>query len=296
MSTWKNFSKKAKPSFWSDGPWTIKFRNQIDSFVRDVRNILEKDISEQLEGVYGLHKDGTLEDLSSLPQIKDDPTAKQAREGFVYFITNEVSQKQTKQDAIRHLVLSLSFTHLNRLIALKLMERRKVIPESISRGTNSNGFKYFLGDFPAQDELKNSGKIEEAYKNFLLYQFQNISEEIHSLFDPADVSTLVFPKFKTLNEVLDLINQESLNDIWTEDETIGWIYQYFTPKERRKKMREREPDPKNSHELAVRNQFYTPRYVVRFLSDNTLGRIWYRCGEEIPGWQTSANSSFPAAS
>ena len=239
-----------------------QIRNQIDSFVRDVRNILEKDISEQLEGVYGLHKDGTLEDLSSLPQIKDDPTAKQAREGFVYFITNEVSQKQTKQDAIRHLVLSLSFTHLNRLIALKLMERRKVIPESISRGTNSNGFKYFLGDFPAQDELKNSGKIEEAYKNFLLYQFQNISEEIHSLFDPADVSTLVFPKFKTLNEVLDLINQESLNDIWTEDETIGWIYQYFTPKERRKKMREENPTPKNSHELAVRNQFYTPRYVV----------------------------------
>jgi hypothetical protein len=27
--------------------------------------------------------------------------------------------------------------------------------------------------------------------------------------------------------------------------------------------------------LAVRNQFFTPRYVVEFLTDNTLGRIWY---------------------
>jgi Eco57I restriction-modification methylase len=27
--------------------------------------------------------------------------------------------------------------------------------------------------------------------------------------------------------------------------------------------------------LAVRNQFFTPRYVVQFLTDNTLGRIWY---------------------
>ena len=80
-----------------------------------------------VEGVYGLHKDGILEDLSSLPQIKDDLKARRAREGFVYFITNEISQKQSKQEAIRHLVLSLSFTHLNRLIALKLMERRKVI-------------------------------------------------------------------------------------------------------------------------------------------------------------------------
>ena len=33
--------------------------------------------------------------------------------------------------------------------------------------------------------------------------------------------------------------------------------------------------PQNSHELAVRNQFFTPRYVVQFLTDNTLGRIWY---------------------
>ncbi len=33
--------------------------------------------------------------------------------------------------------------------------------------------------------------------------------------------------------------------------------------------------PRNSRELAVRNQFFTPRYVVEFLTDNTLGRIWY---------------------
>lgn len=35
------------------------------------------------------------------------------------------------------------------------------------------------------------------------------------------------------------------------------------------------PGPRNSYELAFRNQFYTPRYVVQFLVDNTLGRIWY---------------------
>ena len=35
------------------------------------------------------------------------------------------------------------------------------------------------------------------------------------------------------------------------------------------------PAPRNSRELAVRNQFFTPRYVVEFLTDNTLGRLWY---------------------
>jgi 23S rRNA G2445 N2-methylase RlmL len=33
--------------------------------------------------------------------------------------------------------------------------------------------------------------------------------------------------------------------------------------------------PQNSRELAVRNQFFTPRYVVEFLTDNALGHIWY---------------------
>ncbi len=40
-------------------------------------------------------------------------------------------------------------------------------------------------------------------------------------------------------------------------------------------MRDASQAPRNSRELAVRNQFFTPRYVVQFLTDNTLGRIWY---------------------
>src|SRR5712672_1983834 len=39
-------------------------------------------------------------------------------------------------------------------------------------------------------------------------------------------------------------------------------------------MRDESPTPRNSRELAVRNQFFTPRYVVQFLTDNTLGRLW----------------------
>ena len=48
-------------------------------------------------------------------------------------------------------------------------------------------------------------------------------------------------------------------------------------------MREVSSAPRNSRELAVRNQFFTPRYVVEFLTDNTLGRLWYemRHGETL---------------
>ena len=43
---------------------------------------------------------------------------------------------------------------------------------------------------------------------------------------------------------------------------------------RRSPLQSRRQAPRNSRELAVRNQFFTPRYVVEFLVDNTLGRTW----------------------
>ena len=82
--------------------------------------------------------------------------------------------------------------------------------------------------------------------------------------------------------------REAWPKIWSQDETIGWVYQYFTPKELRDAARDPKKGgsqaPRNSYELAFRNQFFTPRYVVEFLTDNTLGRIWYemRKGDTKP--------------
>jgi hypothetical protein len=113
-----------------------------------------------------------------------------------------------------------------------------------------------------------------------------LSEEIGVLFNPNDPANRLYPRQKTLDEVLDLLNsgnikpeetelREAWPKIWSQDETIGWVYQYFTPKELRDQARKESAAPRNSYELAFRNQFFTPRYVVEFLTDNTLGRIWY---------------------
>ena len=80
-------------------------------------------------------------------------------------------------------------------------------------------------------------------------------------------------------QLLDVLNADELVSVWAEDETIGWVYQYFNSEEDRRRARYdgrgKPKAPQNSYELAVRNQFFTPRYVVQFLTDNTLGRIWY---------------------
>ena len=190
----------------------------------------------------------------------------------------------------------IAFTHLNRLCAYKMMEAREVyiggqkFREAVSRGFNSNGVKFYLAGHPDDERLFNTGHQDIAYRHFLDWLGGLLSDEIGVLFNPNDPANRLYPRQKTLDGVLDLLNgggikpdetelREEWPKIWSQDETIGWVYQYFTPKE----MREAAKDPtrggsevpRNSYELAFRNQFFTPRYVVEFLTDNTLGRIWY---------------------
>ena len=49
--------------------------------------------------------------------------------------------------------------------------------------------------------------------------------------------SILFPSPTCLNQVLDLLNHPELVAVWGDDETIGWIYQYFTPPELRDQVR-----------------------------------------------------------
>jgi hypothetical protein len=114
-----------------------------------------------------------------------------------------------------------------------------------------------------------------GYRLYIESLFDELSTEVKVLFDRRDPSSVLWPKRATFEKLLEILNAPELARVWGEDETIGWVYQYFNGQDERRKMREESQAPRNSRELAVRNQFFTPRYVVQFLTDNTLGRIWY---------------------
>jgi hypothetical protein len=163
-----------------------------------------------------------------------------------------------------------AFTVLNRLAALRMAEARQFVMESISKGYQSKGFQLY-------QRIAGSalGETGQTYQCYLFSVFDELSLDLAVLFDRYSSQGRLFPRETVLLELLDLINHAELEMLWAEDETVGWIYQYFNSKEERKKMRDESQAPRNSRELAVRNQFFTPRYVVEFLTDNTLGRIWY---------------------
>src|SRR5207249_2487197 len=106
------------------------------------------------------------------------------------------------------------------------------------------------------------GTRGETYRIFLEHMFDEMAVDLGVLFDRRAPQSLVFPRERCLEEVLSLLNSQELTHLWKEDETIGWIYQFFNSKEEREAMRAASAAPRSSRELAVRNQFFTPRYVV----------------------------------
>ncbi|MBZ5596028.1 MAG: BREX-1 system adenine-specific DNA-methyltransferase PglX [Acidobacteriia bacterium] len=245
-------------------------RNEIRKMVGAIRDLLNEDIRIQLEGTFRILRDGQILDADAVDQEK-----RHDREAIESAIRYEIAAGRRPQEAVEHFTREVGFTSLNRLAALKMMEARGLIQESVSRGQESSGFRLFR----RVCEEVCSSQPDGGYRRYLELLFDDAAVELRVLFDRALPHSRIFPRPDALNRALKLLNESCPAEVWKSDETIGWIYQYFTPKEDREALRDPQQGgaqaPRNSYELAVRNQFYTPRYVVEFLTDNTLGRAWY---------------------
>ncbi|MEZ4390232.1 MAG: DNA methyltransferase [Polyangiales bacterium] len=247
-------------------------RNAIDRATQRARRLLEDDFAAQLEGDFDVHRDGRV-----APHAGKHLSPRQvyARERVVAAIEHKRAAGMSPADAVRDYLRDAAFTTLNRFAALKMLEARELVQECVTRGEQSAGYREFYGMAAGLPLLPESA----GYRIYIESLFDELSTEVKVLFDRRDPSSVLWPKRASFDQLLALLNAEELAGIWREDETIGWVYQFFNGQDERKKMREESQAPRNSRELAVRNQFFTPRYVVQFLTDNTLGRIWYEMRE-----------------
>lgn len=245
-------------------------RNRLQRFVNDARRVLEEEFTRQLQNDYGMDPNaGTVADLTSLRHINDAQreTARILRDTLAHYTA---SGEMNASQGLDRIVREQAFTVLNRLAALRMAEARGLLVESVGNGFQAKGFQLY-----ARLAGTGLGETGDAYRVYLFSVFDELAQDLPGLFDRYSPQGRLFPREAALLQVLNLINDADIAPLWREDETIGWIYQYFNSKEERKAMRDASQAPRNSRELAVRNQFFTPRYVVEFLVDNTLGRLWF---------------------
>lgn len=268
-------------------------RKILMQFVSDVKTLLTNNIIAILQQHYGIWADGRVIPVGQLT-TSDANVVYRARmlRGRLQYIKNSLPADSANIDmkAVQQLSAEQAFTILNRFCAVRMCEERELIMPSIAEGYDSAGFVSY-------DMVTGQGAVGTRYERYCWYiqsLYDELSIELPSVFDRYSPYGLIWPDEATLTKFFELINNENLTafydeqtgetvDFWRENETLGWIFQYYNSLEERRRMREESNRPRNSREMAVRNQFFTPDYVVRFLTDNSLGRIWY----EMTGGHTN---------
>jgi hypothetical protein len=249
-------------------------------FIKECKRILSADCLSQLEGTYGLLKSGKFENISLLPNLKPGSVDLNIRYQLEKYISNHIAPDVDSAQAVNLLMKEYTYTYLNRFVALKMMEERKIIRQSFTRGFESNNYKFWLADHPDQEILWRQGKVFQTYKIFLFDLFTSLStdEEIKLLFDPTSIYSSLFPNELSIRNLFDILNVESLGEIWKEDEVIGWVYQYFIEDEKAQVFDKIYQKKKklDLRDIPPATQIFTPKWIVKWIVENTLGRLWLR--------------------
>ena len=254
-------------------------KKSIKSTILESRDILEKDIEQVLinYGIY-VNKDWVnLRDLKNLTEEQE-----KNRENIEKVIEKLQKGGFDNSNSVKEYIKEVSYTYLNRLAALRVMEVRGLIDE-ILIPRSEYGNRSFIGSRfyeVAREYCKYEMDGGLAY--LLNIMFEEISEEIKMLFNTDDEYSFVTPSNTSLLKVIELLCTNIDEQLWKQDEIIGWIYQYFNDKEKddvfdrlyKKKQKIKVED------IPAATQLFTPDWIVDWIVDNSLGTLWDEIKQE----------------
>jgi hypothetical protein len=259
-----------------------KLISQIQAFTLTTRSTLESETEEQLQGLYGWLPNGSFGKGTALSL----PEAADTRAKLEAYVAEETEAGLDAAAAREKLKRETAFTWLNRTVAFRMMEERKIIKATFGKLHKSNAFIYWLTDVKGEASIPAStpvnalgeGPVDAAYREFLLWQCEQLAAEVSVLFDPATLASRLCPRPAVLKELAESMNAADLAEAWQagNEETIGWVYQGFSAEELQAAFTAAKQDKKKfePEDIPAVTQLFTIRWVVRFLVENTLGRIW----------------------
>ncbi|MCY2990805.1 MAG: BREX-6 system adenine-specific DNA-methyltransferase PglX [Planctomycetota bacterium] len=181
-------------------------------------------------------------------------------------------KRRTADDFRGEVEKQAAYTLLNRLVILRLMEAAGLrSPKIVTGGWESPAYKTLR-------ELASGlirGDETEGFAFLLQLVFEDLATDLPGLYGPAGVADLVPLPTATLRHVVESLDNPDLETCWTDDMTLGWVYQYWNDPEREALDAKLNAGGKvEPHEIASKTQMFTERYIVDWLLQNSLGPMW----------------------
>lgn len=240
---------------------------KLTDHVNLIRNLIEKSFDKRFASL-GI---GALKELE-LEKIPQALHAKRAK--FDIIIQNHTDETGSYKEARAKVLDELTFTLFNRIASIKVLEAHELIIPIITKdamhGDRSFGHKAWLEENPhmRSEEL-------EGLREYIKSAFNALSDEF-ALYHKNHPYALL-PQPIDLNEIIDAFNaiekdKQAEENIWQSDDILGWLYESYNTA---KKLEFKESGGKTEYDkVSLQSQVYTPKWVVEFLVNNSLGKLY----------------------
>lgn len=192
----------------------------------------------------------------------------------------------------------VGYTWFNRLVALRFMDVNGYQPiglSVVSPATSDHVSPQILteahsGNIPGELKVNKTQLFDildgrqpsnnpdnEVYRMLLVAACNHLSHLFPFLFERIeDYTELLLPDDLTspFSIVTDVVNGMAEEDC-REVEIIGWLYQFYISEKNEELIQSKKTYKKD--ELAPASQLFTPKWIVRYMVDNTLGQFWSEC-------------------
>ena len=207
-----------------------------------------------------------------------------------------IQQKEKNTDyktAYQYVIEEVAYTWFNRLIAIRFMEVNDYLPSHIRVLSSESGklepdlvttpFDAEL-PFTAEEEaqifqLKQDNKLDEVFRILFLKQCNALNEILPALFEKTKNYTELLLSLSVIDQ--DGVVYHLIHDIPEDDfnierggqvEIIGWLYQYYNTEPKAAAFAKNGKITKE--EIPAVTQLFTPDWIVRYMVENSLGRLW----------------------
>ena len=247
---------------------TEKTRKKLKETVDNIRTKLINDLYLEANRKFSF-------DIKDRTRLKLSPEIVYHYKLLSNWCNDSIRKSKDFQTNVKDLIKEFAYTLTNRLFILRQMEARGLQSlQVLTGGKESSGYKEFRSFCP---ELCQGS--DEGY-NFLLKQiFDKIALDLPAFFSNTGILHVFDISGPTLFWLVEQLNQKELSGAWTDDTTIGWLYQYWNDPERMdakdKLVGEGQVKGKIELEnLAPATQLFTQRYMVEWTVQNSLGTQW----------------------
>lgn len=232
---------------------------------------------------------------------------KQRRE-LVSIIRKKASQSEYKS-AYRNVIEEVAYTWFNRLIAIRFMEVNDYMPAHIRVLSSERGklepdlvtmpFDAEI-EFTKQEteyilQLKNDNQVDALFRFLFIKQCNALNSYLPKLFEKTSDYTELLLNVSVTDQ--DGIVYHLIHDIAESDfnignigadgkptgqvEIIGWMYQYYNTEPKDEAFALLKKNVKITKErIPAATQLFTPDWIVRYMVENSIGRLWLEGHEE----------------